>query len=63
MSTKKCDHCGEPLAPWDLADLLYHQRRLARGEHAACACNDDCAVECAPWSRQRLARAIAKATN
>ena len=51
-----CHHCGAPLA-WKLADLEYHARRVERGEHAACACDDDCAAECDPWEGDELARA------
>ena len=41
---RRCDHCGQPLR-WALDRLLSHQARLARGAHAACACDEDCAAE------------------
>src|SRR3990167_11390616 len=56
---RKCDHCGRKLE-WKLEQLEDHLERINRGEHAACACDDDCATECAPWSRRRLLRAISK---
>jgi hypothetical protein len=59
--TLSCDRCGTP-TPWDRADLEYHLRRLAGGEHAACACDDDCAAECSPWDRERLIALIAQVT-
>lgn len=55
--TRRCDCCRRPLR-WSLEQLADHDDRLARGEHAACACDDDCAAECAAWSRRRLRRAI-----
>ena len=48
-----CQTCGTPLT-WEAEDLRYHLRRLDRGEHAACACDDDCAAEAEAWDRATL---------
>lgn len=54
---RPCDQCRRAIR-WTLDDLRYHRTRLASGQHAACACDDDCAATCAPWTTRRLARAI-----
>ena len=54
---RHCDRCRRRLV-WTRLALQDHLDRLTRGEHAACACDDDCAAEVPPWTRQRLQRAI-----
>jgi len=54
---RRCDRCGRPLR-WTMDQLLAHQAMLQHGQHAACACDDDCAAEVSPWSPARLRRAI-----
>jgi hypothetical protein len=53
--TVPCDHCGRALT-WTAAQLSYAAQRLASGDYACCACDDDCAVagDCEPWDRSRL---------
>lgn len=52
-----CTNCGAPVG-WKADDLIHHARRLSRGLHAACACDDDCAAEVPPWERERLVGAL-----
>lgn len=51
-----CANCGVPVF-WDPRHLLNHAARLARGHHAAPACDDDCA-ESPAWDADRLTRLI-----
>lgn len=53
----RCQNCGKRLE-WETRDLEYARERLARGQHASCACDDDCAFEVSPWSRSKLTRAL-----
>ena len=55
--TRRCDTCRSPLQ-WDSDKLEDHLRRLALGEHVACACDDDHAAAARPWTRRRLQRAL-----
>jgi hypothetical protein len=53
----RCENCGSDI-DWTREDLLYALDRLDRGEHAACACDDDCAAACDPWDRDILIAAL-----
>lgn len=55
--SRACACCGRPLL-WTDEQLVAHAARLAGGEHAACACDDDCAIETSAWDADDLARAI-----
>jgi len=48
-----CVNCGAELV-WSYEQLGYALERLYRGDHAACACDDDCAVDARPWDRAFL---------
>lgn len=57
-----CENCSA-MIDWTLGDLLYAEERLDDGEHAACACDDDCAFEVGPWDRGKLQAAMRQTSH
>jgi len=48
-----CRTCGMELS-WTADQLRAHLRMIRAGEHAAPACDDDCAARAAPWTVGQL---------
>lgn len=53
MTTLPCRHCGASLT-WTTTQLETHRLMVLRGEHAACACDDDCAILSPRWELAEL---------
>jgi hypothetical protein len=55
--TIRCANCGAPIK-WSLDDLQYAKKRIDWGDHAAPACDDDCAVLVEAWDPNKLQKYI-----